>query len=126
MKEKLNKEQSQQLLDLGIDPSYASSELIENIYQKHYNDPKPKIFTYFDLRKLLPPEIIWEGQRYPLVITYGCDVPESDHDLWFAYYDLLLENIADRGEGDFPCAKEEIDALFELLLWCIKKGLIKI
>lgn len=127
MKEKLSKEQSKKLLDLGIDPKLASEELIESISQQYYNEPRPKIFTYFDLRKLLPPEIIQDGQVYPLIITYGCDVPGNDHDLWFAYYDdLMLEDFINEDLNSYPCAVEEIDAVYDLVLWCIKKGLIKV
>ena len=117
MKKKLNKDQSQHLISLGIPPSLASDELIENAWQEHYNEPRPKIFNYFDLRKLLPPELPGEYGRCPLTITYGCDVPGSPHNLWFTYYDDLSE--------EYICAEEEIDALYELVVWCIKKGYIK-
>lgn len=106
IKQYLTVEQSQHLLDLGVSFADASSSIswtgpMSTIDIKY-------IFMLADLIRLLPEDIeCVEDPKsfYPLYMirsTYG----------WAAYY----------GENrmGFQTAPELIDALYKLLVWCIK------
>lgn len=110
MKTNLTLSQSQHLIELGVDPSKASS-----VYQADFyglddaslsNSP---IFTLSDILSLLPKEIIKENCPYHLNIDY----PYLTGGIAARYLDE---------EGDSltgVLCPELIDAVFELLCWCI-------
>lgn len=109
MKINLTNEQSQRLIELGVDPSKASKREI-------VHDPNPQkeyiatIFTFIDILSLLPKEIevpdYWgEVDTCSLSIT-------TNNDVWkVSYYGV--DNV-------FRKAPELIDALFELLVWVLQ------
>lgn len=104
MKTCLDKTQSQHLIDLGVPKEKASIE------QDMYG---PALFTLTDLLEILPKEIEGRYINHSLCMNYGCDMPESEHNLWFAYYD-------DLNDLEPKYAKELIDSLYELCVWCLK------
>lgn len=128
MKTKLTPEQSQRLIELGVDPSKASMCQIqhsadgETIYRIVEHDefcyemsclhPKP-IFNLSDILSLLPKEICERinGIRYDCHLSmYG------SNKTWGAMYRL------DCGDDFLEAfdSPELIDALYELLCWVLK------
>lgn len=115
MKDKLTIEQSQRLIELGVDPSRASKREI-------VHDPNPKkeytatIFTFIDILSLLPKEIeapdYWgEVDTCSLGIT-------TNNDVWeVSYYGV--DNV-------FRKAPELIDALYSLLVWAIENDYLNL
>lgn len=113
MKTKLTPEQSQRLIELGVNPSKAS----ENTEYGAWADSehgKP-IFALADILSLLPKEIcdteIWKD--FYLTIESDC------YNTWLATYreycgDEIMMEIGEK------VAPELIDALFELLCWILK------
>lgn len=124
MKTTLTPEQSQRLIELGVDPGKASATryiiaetevyygysrevIVTDGYINDYVGQEP-VFTLTDILSLLPKVIKVDGITYNLNIDYPpiCQVAAS-------YID---------GDGDslkgMMCT-ELIDALFELLVWCI-------
>lgn len=110
MKDILIPEQSQRLIELGIDPSKASD--FEHLDPYGLDDAIPTgvpLFTLSDILSLLPKEIIIEGYPYHLNIDYPyltCGVAAR-----------YLDEEDDSLTG--VLCPELIDALFELLVWCI-------
>lgn len=118
MKTNLTPEQSQRLIELGVDPSKASSQ---NIYMKQgygsrgiFQTPVAQpIFDLSDILSLLPKEIIIERCPYHLNIDYPY---------------LLSKGVAarylDEEEDSLTgvLCPELIDALYELLVWVIENG----
>ena len=103
MKRNLTKEQSAQLIELGVPREKASA--IEQIPDYDY-----PIFTVADLLEILPKEIKGCGVRN--VIFYPTWRVEM------AFYDRT---------GMIPCkSKELIDALYKLLCWVIEYGYLKL
>ena len=110
MKTVLTIEESQRLIDLGVDPKMASKEpFIFN-----------EIFTLTDILAILPKEI---GNGYNLNI-----------DITGAYYGAAYVCWDEDENGDavikdirFDVIDPElIDALYKLLIWCIDNGHIKL
>lgn len=60
MKRTLTIEESNKLIELGLDPNLASKEVIENVYQIDY-EPRPRVFTFSDIFSILPKEIEGNG-----------------------------------------------------------------
>lgn len=110
MKSKLTPEQSQRLVELGVDPCRASEKarVYETIDTHHRWESGVPIFALSDILSLLPKEIRNEELEVKLVIE-GLD----DH--WRASY-VFIGSFDVRQYYDAP---ELIDALFELLVWCI-------
>lgn len=133
MKDRLTPEQSQHLIELGVDASKASATryivsetevycgysrevIVTDGYISDYVDQE-SIFTLSDILSLLPKEIhdteIWEQwEHFYLVIETDCN------GTWLATYREYSggEIVMEIGEKVAP---ELIDALFELLVWCI-------
>lgn len=114
MKDRLTPTQSQFLIELGVDPSKASENMLIihdtdgcNLHCSEYKEP---IFTLTDILSLLPKEIIIEGYPYHLNIDYP----------------YLIDGVAarylDEEEDSLTgvLCFELIDALFELLCWVLK------
>ena len=108
MKSSLTETQSRYLVQLGVRKEIASERVS---YGFAGYDPR---FTLTDLLKILPKEIEDKYSKIPLVMTYGTYI-EGSSDLWFVYYD----------DNERFCAKELIDALYELLIWVIKNGYLR-
>ena len=115
MKQKLTIEESAKLIKLGAEAKLASRHTlgvqiptgIPNIYRKE-EDSKP-IFTLTDLLSILPKEIEIEGEKEDLNIVM---------DNWGALvgYPKFHEK-----HGCAFVSPELIDALYQLLIWCINK-----
>lgn len=112
MKKELTQDQSLHLLELGVSKEMASK--IDNNYYpipgNKFNIEIIPIFTFTDLIEILPKEIEGKHFNHHLSINFGCDMPEAEHDIWFAYYDDLNDMTP-------PHASELIDALYELVCW---------
>ncbi len=134
MKTKLTPEESQRLIELGVDPDKASMCQIqhsadgETIYRIVEHDefcyemsclrPKP-IFDLSDILSLLPKELcVWRNG-----IRSDCHLSMYGYNkTWGAMYRL------DDGD-DFLVVFESpelIDALYELLVWCITNKHLKL
>ena len=110
MKSKLTPEQSQRLIELGVDPSKVSE--FEYLDPYGLDDAIPTgvpIFTLSDILSLLPKEVRNEELEVKLVLE-GLD----DH--WRASY-VFIGSFDVRQYYDAP---ELIDALYELLIWVLK------
>lgn len=110
MKTKLTPEQSDRLIELGVDPSKASCEQyvdtgkIKNGFEL---PPQPKpVFILSDILSLLPKEIEI-GETMILRIKWA-------YSAWFASY---IDEDGSTTNGFYKT--ELIDALYELLVWCI-------
>lgn len=101
MKTTLTPEQSQRLIELGVDPSKASEKVkVYEAFTAGFRwESKVPIFNFADTFSLLPKEIDGIG----LGMEYG-------DKLWCVYYNTLIV------KSDY----ELIDALFELLCWVLK------
>lgn len=119
MKDRLTPEQSKRLIELGVNPNKARKREI-------IHDPNPKkeyiatIFTLTDILLLLPKEIKHKGDPYGLDINWD--------DSWSASYFNAVNFVIPNKEGSiaFKQAPELIDALFELLVWCITNKHLKV
>lgn len=110
MKDRLTAEQSNRLIELGVDPSKASES---DIYGR-----KP-IYTLSDLLELLPKEI-YNGRIKASLTTI------ADNDGWYAgydYYDLTGASTDNEKSIEAP---DLIDCLYELLIWCVKEKHLKL
>ena len=112
MKDRLTPEQSQRLIELGVDPNKASEyKLIihdTDGCNLHCSESKEPIFTLSDILSLLPKEIRSSEWEAKLVI-------EGTDSHWRTSY-VFLGSFDVRQYYDAP---ELIDALYELLCWCI-------
>lgn len=117
IKDKLTLEQSQRLIDWGIDPTEASekAKVYETIDAKHRWESEMPVFSLSDILRLLPREIrdaeIWE--HFYLTIETDCN------NTWLATYREYCggEIVMEIGEKVAP---ELIDALYELLVWVLQ------
>lgn len=110
MKDKLTPEQSQRLIELGVDVSKASGSTEVPCGNMICHE---KIFNLSDVLSLLPKEIIADtimGEDWPCPLSMRWD--ENRH-LWVTAYETLPR------PADVGNAPELIDALYELLVWCI-------
>lgn len=123
MKTKLTPEQSQRLIELGVDPSKASEvkEFDDELSQwTHRGNP---IFTLSDIISLLPKEI----DGYPLLIFSKRFFEETDEvdEGWTVLY-TNNDLTAAFGDKGIYSTTELIDALFELLVWCVTNKHLKV
>ncbi len=113
MKTELTVEESQRLIDLGVDPKLASKcdvamkigAGVRGIIKRP--DPKP-IFTLTDILTILPKEI----DGYNLTVKAS---PNMSDMFWHAKYDCYGSML------NLFVAPELIDALYQLLCWVITK-----
>ncbi|MCM1067159.1 MAG: hypothetical protein NC418_06275 [Muribaculaceae bacterium] len=108
MKTTLTPEQSNRLIELGVDPSKASEVKEFDDELSQWTHRGSSLFTLSDILSLLPKEIevYYDGEAIPfhLVIT-------TNGNGWEVSY---CDNEA------LKIAPELIDALFELLCWVLK------
>lgn len=137
MKTKLTIEQSQRLIELGVSPDKASlvrldfngtyacvsgeeSDRVRKCVNGEYYVEESRIFTLSDLLSMLPKEIIADtimGKDWPCALAMRWD--ENRH-LWVTTYETLPRPL------DVGNASELIDALYELLIWCINEKYMKL
>lgn len=124
MKDRLTPEQSQRLIELGVDPHTASKSHI--VCKEPYlgapnrfcNDVKAPIFNLADVISLLPKEM-YSAERdifYRLNIEMG----KFSSSVGYKHYGYP------RNFGPTKTAPELIDALFELLVWCITNKYVEL
>ncbi len=115
MKTELSIEESQRLIDLGVDPKLVSKEVALTVYEAEYNDPLHPVFTLADVIEALPKMIgvlhlnidaIKEG------FTVGY-VEWADDEKW--------EAVIKEFKPDGFFAPELIDALYQLLCWYLER-----
>lgn len=119
MKSQLTPEESQRLIELGVDPAKASESRI--VCKEPYlgapnrfcNDVNVPIFTLTDILSLLPREIEIGG-----IMTLNIKWVYS---AWFASY---IDEDGSTTNGFYGI--ELIDALYELLVWCITNKHLKL
>lgn len=111
MKTELTIEQSQRLIERGVNPIFASGLAKDPVSQWEL-----PVFTLIDIAKLLPERKAFADAEAYLNIHF-----ELAGHKWVAQYldydkddDVIVEK----------SAPELIDALFLLCLWCIDKGYI--
>ena len=122
MKTNLTPEQSQRLIELGVDPSKASD--FEELDVTDPNDPNQfleleyyRLFTLSDILSLLPKEIANEdGDPYGLQMDYD-NKWEACYFNWVNFTMVCME-----GSMHSEFAPELIDALFELLCWTLTRS----
>lgn len=120
MKTNLTPEQSQRLIELGVNPSLAS----ENTEYGAWADSehgKP-IFTLTDVISLLPKKIEAEIQNVRRVVQLEV---RWHGDCWLARYSDLHGDIVDDKTSP-KLDYELIDALYELTIWCIENNHLKV
>lgn len=120
MKKLLSAEQSATLIAKGISADKASERTPD--YKDINNTGKPlerrellPIFTLADICELLPKELMIDGVTYYLNILCM--------ETWVADYINAVGD--DYVTGILHSTTELIDALYNLLLWCLDNNLIK-
>ena len=110
MKTLLTVEESQRLIDLGVDPKLASyTDVVADESGNHYVEKL--IFSLTDILSILPKEI----NGYHLNIEASEQGYEVCYKLWDTYHFM--------GATESP---ELIDALYQLLIWCLEHKIIKL
>lgn len=138
MKTTLTIEESGRLIELGVDPKMASMvswKQTENWQRKSVLDNKEHlqlkpfrpmvmgferfdckdIFTLTDLLSILPKEI----DGYHLTI----EASEKGYDVGYELYDSFEDRTFFMGSQ--ATTPELIDALYQLLIWCLEQGYCK-
>lgn len=120
MKTTLTPEESQRLIELGVDPKLASEreyiDKTEEDSNQFLNIEEYPRFTLSDLLSILPKEI--EDSNLDIISTQVDIKNHKKVSGWMATYigshnDLTFTN------GLVFQAPELIDALYQLLIWCI-------
>lgn len=130
MKTKLTPEQSQRLIELGVDTSKASGEKVfvdihPEVLKGNAEYARPwgfiPTFDLSDILSLLPKEIHDTEIYVKLYLTIETDYNNT----WLAAYREYCggEIVMEIGEKVAP---ELIDALYELLIWCITNKHLKL
>ena len=113
MKQQLTKEQSKRLIELGVPTEKASESVVEENHGENHSWTYP-VFTIGDLLEVLPKEIGNAGY-----MTLGMEVLYDEEKYFWKvlYYDCA---------GSVFEEDELIDALFDLVVWCIDNRYIKV
>lgn len=114
MKPILTIEQSQHLIELGVDYHKASFYSDSDINNYPLKEP---LFTLVDLLELLPKEI-HDKEMYE---DYYLSIETDYQSTWLAAYRSYIGGEIAMEEGSCV-APELIDALYELLCWVIESG----
>ncbi len=111
MKTELTPEESSRLIELGVDPKLASCQQYVESGKTRCGielPPLPKpVFRLMDILAILPKEI--EGSDLTIC---------AKKDGWAVFYTGRKIRLSDTR----VCAPELIDALYQLLIWCINNG----
>lgn len=112
MKTTLTIEQSAELIKLGVNANRATEI-------KLYDDPVSEwthrgLFTLSDLLSLLPVDIYYEHKTYELAIRFIFEK-------WHVEYSYGNSDIL-----EIKQANELIDALYEMVLWCLDNNYVKL
>lgn len=115
----LTHEQSQRLIELGVDLKLASRFNIE--CQLDDSVIKFPLFSLSDILSLLPKEITDHIGTYRLRMEFG----ERGWSAYYVDYGINGDDDEPYADGIF-IATELIDALYELLVWCITNKHLKL
>lgn len=125
MKQQLTIEESQKLIELGVDPKLASEYVSamkvcasgRGIIRLPESKP---IFTLADILDILPKKITF-GHRTNCRLKMQPIISSKDRisEVWQACY--LHTSLKANAESP-----ELIDALYSLLVWCLEKGHVKV
>lgn len=120
MKDRLTPEQSQRLIELGVDPSKASAstKVYEQLTESVRWESKLPIFDLSDILSLLSKELYSEERD----ITYYLTIEIRPFGSSVRYANPGYR----KSFGPTKSAPELIDALFELLVWCITNKHLKV
>lgn len=117
MKAKLTIKQSRRLIELGVPTEKASGALPNRTFcaAKDYYD----VFTITDLLEILPKDE-YTTICFRFLASTTDERGNRLKNVWCAEYDSILNGV-DR------CfySPELIDALFELVVWCVENGYLK-
>lgn len=117
MKTQLTAEESAKLIELGVSPERASmcesSVAYGNGARGIMKAPEAPIFTLSDLIGILPKKVKIHRDGDTLSMIYHCGQ-------WRVGYSNCAKYC-----NHTKVAPELIDALYLLLVWCLKKGYVK-
>lgn len=113
MKTTLSIEESQKLIELGVDAKLASENVVTDEYNEQWENFRHPIFRLEDILSILPKEI----DGYHLNISAGKIE-------WYVSYENIGINNTMLVKWD-AAAPELIDALNSLLIWTIEQGHLK-
>lgn len=116
MKTELTIEQSARLAELGVDPKMASGLTIFDDPVSQWTHRGKLIFTLTDLLAILPKEIDTNLGTITLSII-ASDLSDGGNN-WTACY--IDKDIVAPFEITVFAAPELIDALYQLLIWCLE------
>lgn len=121
MKKVLTKAQSAKLIDLGIDTGLASRRQVENLVNKGLRNTADKydifpVFTLEDILSILPKEIYSKDRNLPFYLNIMM-LPNLCKVFYRKYSPKSIVPVMS--------APELIDALFQLLIWCLEQGYCK-
>lgn len=114
MKTTLTIEESAKLIKLGVDPKLASKTIVTDEYNEQWENFQHPIFGLTDLLSILPKEIEYNGLTYGLNTWVESAVWNVEYCAEKGVYDFLIDSNID--------APELIDALNQLLIWCLEQG----
>lgn len=110
MKTRLTVDESKELIVLGINSELASDSIIIYPDDEEFSQELVPIFTLQDLVEIVPKVI----DDYHLEMAFCDPAWQVHYELYYGWKKLTLaRNI------------ELIDALFDIVKWCIKEGYIK-
>ena len=113
MKTTLTVEESQRLIELGVDPKLASyTDVVADESGNHYVEKL--VFSLTDLLSILPKEVKIHRDGDTLSMIYHCGQ-------WRVGYTNCAEYC-----NHTKVAPELIDALYQLLVWCLDHKIIKL
>lgn len=117
MKNNLTPSQSQRLIELGVDPSKASTstKVYEQLTEKVRWESKLPIFTLTDMLELLPRIIKYGNRVCRLKFQAIVSIHDGLSEVWQACY----THTSCQTNKEAP---ELIDALFELLCWTLTRN----
>ena len=127
MKTILTAEESQRLIELGVDPKLASEreyiDKTEEDSNQFLNIEEYPRFTLSDLLSILPKEI--EDSNLDIISTQVDIKNHKKVSGWMATY-IGSHNDLTFTDGLVFQAPELINALYSLLIWCLENKIIKL
>ncbi|MDE6246663.1 MAG: hypothetical protein K2M41_02320 [Muribaculaceae bacterium] len=139
MKTTLTPEESQRLIDLGVDPKMASttcinfngtyayvsgeeSETVRDCVNDQYYTEECRCFSIADILSILPKEI--EDSNLDIISTQVDIKNHKKVSGWMVTYTDNYNDLAFGDESVFQ-SSELIDALNKLAIWCLENGHFK-
>lgn len=114
MKNCLSVEQSAELIKRGVSANRAHEIKVYDDPVSEWTHKGCPLFTLADLLSLLPVDIYYEHKTYELAMKF---ISEKWHVEYSFNFDDILE---------LKPATELIDALYEMVLWCLDNNHVKL